>query len=712
MYFKYFCHCIIFVGACWILLSGCNAQQSKNNEDKTNQIDKHENHAYTNELVNESSPYLLQHAHNPVNWHPWGQKALNKAENEDKMIIISVGYAACHWCHVMEHESFEDTTVAQLMNEHFVNIKVDREERPDVDQIYMDACHLMNQRGGWPLNALALADGRPFYAGTYYPKADWLKILEYFIKMKADDPNSIQENAEKVAEGIQDIEKVAFNPVPAEFKEGSQNTLFDQWVSRIDFKKGGRQGAPKFPMPSNWLYLLRYQYETGNEKALEAVYSTLDNMAWGGIYDHLGGGFARYSTDANWKVPHFEKMLYDNGQLVSLYSEAYQLSKKPLYKQVVYETLEYIEREMTSPKGGFYSSLDADSEGEEGKFYVWDETDIDALLGEKAKTFKDYYTVKKATQWEHNNILYRSQEAEKIAKINDLTVDELAQTIAEGKQILMKERDKRIRPGLDDKVLTSWNALMLKGYVDAYRVFGEKAFLDKALKNAEFIKKNAMKKDFRLTRNYKDGKASINAFLDDYALVIDAFVSLYQATFDEEWLNLANSLMEYTIEHFQDSESGMFYYTSDIDEKLIARKMEVTDNVIPGSNSIIAKDLFLLGTYLYNKEYVEKSKTMLNNVKEEVIKNGPFYSNWAILLNYFTNTPYEVAIIGNDYEAIRQGMEAHYMPNVLYLGGKKEGSLALLENKLIEGQTTIFVCQNKVCKLPVTSVDKALELIE
>ena len=691
-----------------LLLLSCNAQNQKSTH-----MAQDNKHPYTNKLIDQSSPYLLQHAHNPVNWYPWGDEALAKAKTENKLLIISVGYAACHWCHVMEHESFEDTTVAKIMNDNFVSIKIDREERPDIDQIYMDACHLLNQRGGWPLNAIALPDGRPVYAGTYYPKEKWMQVLSYFTNLRQTDPQKLEDQATQITAGVQNIEKIELNPTPQEHTEADLNEVFEKWVDRIDMNKGGRKGQPKFPMPNNYLYLLRYHHLTDNQQALKGTLATLDNMAWGGIYDHLGGGFARYSTDALWKVPHFEKMTYDNGQLVSLYSEAYQLAKDPLYKQVVYETLEYTKREMTSPENGFYSSLDADSEGVEGKFYVWDEAPIDSLLGEAdAKIFKDYYTVSRGTQWDHHNILYRTQATQTIAKKHRISEEELTMLIEKGKSILFKERAKRIRPGLDDKILTSWNALMLKGYVDAYRAFDEQEFLDIALKNADFLVKNAMQKDNRLNRNYKDGKSSINAFLDDYSLTIEAFIALYQATFDEKWLNKANDLMEYTLEHFHDEKSGMFFYTSDVDAPLIARKMEISDNVIPASNSSIARGLYYLGLYLYKDDYIARSKQMLNNVKEDVLKNGPFYSNWSILLYHFVKEPYEVAIVGEDYKATRKALDQHYLPNVLLMGGKNEGSLELLKNKMIDGQTTIYVCQNKACKLPVTDAAKALELID
>ena len=436
-------------------------------------------------------------------------------------------------------------------------------------------------------------------------------------------------------------------------------------------------------------------------------------MADGGIYDQIGGGFSRYSTDAYWKVPHFEKMLYDNAQLVSLYSVAYQKTKDPAYKIIVTETLDFIKRELTSTEGGFYSSLDADSEGEEGKFYVWTRKEIEEALGDKASLIIDYYDVTENGNWENgHNILFRSINDKKIANKHNLKESELTSRIAEAKKILLKERAKRIRPGLDDKILTSWNALMLKAYVDAYRVFDDDEYLEIALRNAEFILTKIKSTDNGLYRNYKNGKASINAFLDDYAFTIEAFVSLYQATFDERWLMEAQQLNSYAMAHFYDKNSGMFYYTSDTDPALIARKMEVADNVIPSSNSQMAKNLFVLGQYFYNDDFVEKSKKMLNNVKQDALKSGAYYANWDILMSWFVSKPYEVAIVGIEFAEKRKEFDSHYFPNVLLSGGKNEGTLALLQNKLVEEKTTIYVCQNKTCQLPVTEVNEAFKQIE
>jgi|CXWL01.1.fsa_nt_gi uncharacterized protein YyaL (SSP411 family) len=691
-----------------LLNSGTSCGQTQNNKnEKVNN-----NNPYTNELIHESSPYLLQHAHNPVNWYPWGEKALKKAKDENKMLIISIGYAACHWCHVMEHESFEDTAVARLMNEHFVAIKVDREERPDVDQVYMAASQLITGSGGWPLNALALPDGKPFYAGTYFPKNEWMKMLIFFVDANRKNPAALVKQAEEITMGIHSVENLPFK---AEGKTFTLNDLDKQFANMkpgIDFKKGGANRSPKFPMPSNWEYLMQYYYLSKNDDALKAVTGTLDNMAYGGIYDHLGGGFARYSTDANWHVPHFEKMLYDNAQLVSLYSHAFQLTKNSLYKNVVYETLDFINRELTSSDGGFYSSFDADSDGEEGKYYVWSKEEIENILKADAPFFMEYYNVTKAGNWElGKNILFKDETDDAIAKKYKLSVTELKNKIGAAKEKLMQVRNNRIKPGLDDKILTSWNALMLKGYATAYRVFGDEMFLGAALKNANFLLKNAIGANGEITRNYKKEKSSLKGLLDDYAFTVSAFIELYQATFDEKWLIEANKITAYTLEHFYDAKSGMFFYTHKEYSNLISRKMEVADNVIPASNSEMAKNLFTLGQYFYNDDYVSKAKQMLANVKDDLGKNIFFYSNWGLLEIDFVSPPYEVAIIGKQFNEMRQKLDENYLPNVLLSGGRNEGSLPLLKNKLVAGQTTIYVCQDKLCKRPATEVDKALEQI-
>jgi len=687
-------------------LTSCGQSQHKNIDMNSTE------HKFTNQLINESSPYLLQHAHNPVDWYPWGEKALEKAKKENKLIIISIGYAACHWCHVMEHESFEDEEVANFMNKHFVSIKVDREERPDIDQVYMNAVQLITGRGGWPLNCIALPDGRPIYGGTYFPKEQWLDMLNQVLNFVKQNPEKIEKQAQSLTQGVQASELINMNTEKSKFSKDDLNTIFINWNRTIDYKNGGSKGAPKFPLPVGYQFLLQYNYLTKNDDALIAVTTTLDKMANGGIYDQVGGGFARYSVDELWKVPHFEKMLYDNAQLVSLYSSAYQKTKNPNYKNIVRETLAFIERELTSNEGGFYSSLDADSEGEEGKFYVWTKNKIIETLSSKSDLIIDYYNITEDGNWEDGkNILLRISNKKSILDKYQITEKELLKQIFEAKYILLNEREKRIRPSLDDKILTSWNAIMLKAYVDAYRVFDDEKYLVTALKNADFIKSKIKTKDNRLHRNYKGGKASINGFLDDYAFTIAAFVSLYQATFDEKWLIEARDLLDYTLVHFYNKTSGMFYYTSDIDPALIARKMELMDNVIPASNSEMAKNLFILGKYFYNDEYILKSEKMLSNVKENALKSGAYFANWDVLMAWFASDPYEIAIVGKDFKAKRKELDQHYLPNVFLFGGKNEGSLSLLKNKNIKGQTTIYVCKNKTCKLPAIEIEEALKQI-
>lgn len=671
------------------------------------------NHKHTNSLINETSPYLLQHAHNPVDWVAWNDESLARAKKEQKLMLISIGYSACHWCHVMEHESFEDSTVAAFMNEHFVCIKVDREERPDIDQVYMNAVQLMTGRGGWPLNCFALPDGRPLYGGTYFPKEQWMDVMQKVVGIWENDREKALEYATNLTKGISESELIKRNESEANFSEEEIAEVVEDWMKTVDNKEGGPNRAPKFPLPNNYEFLLRYASLTDDQKILDHVNLTLEKMAFGGIYDQVGGGFARYSTDALWKAPHFEKMLYDNGQLVSLYSEAYQATKNPLYKEIVDETLEFIEREMTSKEGVFYSALDADSEGEEGKFYVWKEDELKSVLGDDFDWVKDYYNINQKGLWEHDNyILLRKDGDDEFARKQGWSIEDLKSKVSAVNAKLLKERNKRIRPGLDDKQLTSWNALMLKGYADAYRVFGNKDYLNAAERNAEFILKTQKQKDGALWHSHKEGRSTINGFLEDYCFTIEALISLYQATFDKKWLDEADKLAAYAIENFHDSESGMFFFNSNKDPKLVARKMELTDNVIPASNSSMAKGLFYLGHYLDKKEYLDISEQMLNNVYANIKQGGSWHSNWLELSLHYTKPFFEVAIIGKDADGKRVELERHYHPNKILVGGKKENGLPLLEMKLVEGETYIYVCVDKACQMPTTEVAEALKQLK
>jgi len=655
---------------------------------------------YTNDLINETSPYLLQHAHNPVHWTGWHQAAFKRAKAENKLVIVSIGYSACHWCHVMEHESFEDTAVAAIMNEHFICIKVDREERPDVDQIYMDAVQLISGRGGWPLNAIVLPDGRPVYAGTYFAKENWKQVLLYFVDYWKNHPNEALQRADEITQGIKNNDTIAAKPETG-FTAAERQAVFAKMDGTIDYDKGGRRGAPKFPMPVNYRYLLRNAFYTKNQKALKAVTVTLDNMMNGGIYDQVGGGFARYSVDADWEIPHFEKMLYDNAQLMSLYSEAYQVTENPRYKEVVDETYVFIERELSDESGGWYSALDADSEGEEGKFYIWGYDELKRILGADFDAFLKVYEVTPAGNFEGKNNLVRRPHVE----VNK-------EQLEGWKKKLLAERSKRVRPRLDDKVLTSWNALMLSGYLDAYKAFGEKRFLDRALKNAAFIKAKMLQPDFSLKRNYKNGKSNISGFLDDYSFTIEAFIALYHTTLDEQWLRLADSIAQHTIQHFSNNANGLFFYTSVNDDPLIARKTESSDNVIPASNSSMALALYKLGLLLDNKAYIQMSKRALNNVKDNVLGYPGYYANWAILMDWFIDEPYEVAISGPQALEFNQDLNKHFCPNAIFMGSVAVSKLPLLEDKFKEGQTLIYICKNKTCQLPVSDAREALRQLK
>jgi uncharacterized protein len=476
-------------------------------------------HKYTNNLIKETSPYLLQHAHNPVDWHAWNKETLELAKKENKLLLISIGYSSCHWCHVMEHECFEDEEVAAVMNQNFINIKVDREERPDIDQVYMNAIQLMTGRGGWPLNCIALPDGRPIWGGTYFPKENWMNALNQLANLYSETPEKAIEYAERLTEGVKNSDLILLNTAPKEFSVSDLKSSVEEWKQYMDFDLGGRKGAPKFPMPNNYQFLLRYAIQAEDTEILNYVNTALTNMAFGGMYDQIGGGFSRYSVDEKWHVPHFEKMLYDNGQLVSLYAEAYQATKNELYKNTVYHTLQFIERELTTSEGAFYSSLDADSINkkgtlEEGAYYVWTKEELIAILGMDFELFSDYYNVNHYGFWEHDNyVLIRKGTTSEISKKHSISIEELENKVTAWQKTLLKERNKKDKPRLDDKSLTSWNALMLKGYINAYTVFNDPHFLEVAIKNATFIYTKQLQENGNLNHNYKNEKSSINGYL-------------------------------------------------------------------------------------------------------------------------------------------------------------------------------------------------------
>ncbi len=665
---------------------------------------------HTNALINETSPYLKMHAHNPVNWFPWGAEAFEKAEKENKLVIISIGYAACHWCHVMEHESFANDSVAGIMNDKFISIKVDREERPDVDQIYMDAVHLLRGSGGWPLNAIALPNGKPVYAGTYFPKEQWTDLLKQIDSVYRADPKKVFLQADNITQGIQKNELSGIGEYSEhEFLSKDVSAIHSGILQSMDTLYGGRKGAPKFPMPVGIEFLLRHNFHAPYVQTTKAISVTLDRMGRGGIYDQLAGGFSRYSVDQYWRVPHFEKMLYDNGQLIDLYSKGYTVFGKEEYKDIVYETIAFLNRDMSTNDGAFYASYDADSEGEEGTYYVWEANDIDRILGTDAKIFKEVYTISQYGNWEKGkNVMHQDSPLEAIAEKNNVSPAQLKEQLAQNRTKLLQLRNKRVAPALDDKIITSWNALTISGLLSAYTAFGDATFLKRAERGMDFILTKLKMNDGGLYHNFKQGKPTIAGFSDDYAFTIKALIELYQSTFNEKWLYLADTLTQYTIHNFWTDSTGLFQYTAVDNKELIAEKYETSDNVIPASNSTLAENLFLLGTILNKSDYLQKATHMINVVYKNLVRGGFYYANWSRQLINYTEPHFEIAIVGPDAENVRKEFATHYLPNSILLGGETERTLDLLEYKLIEGQTTIYVCSGKVCNNPTTDISDAL----
>ncbi|WP_149913204.1 thioredoxin domain-containing protein [Sphingobacterium cavernae] len=664
-----------------------------------------------NKLQHENSPYLKQHAHNPIHWFPWGQEALAKAKKENKLILISIGYSACHWCHVMERESFENEAIAETMNKFYVSIKIDREERPDIDQIYMIAVQLMTNAGGWPLNVICLPDGRPIYGGTYFKPHDWQSVLLQIAQMWEETPQTAIDYAERLTAGINKAEKLSIAPIAEEYSIQDIKTIILPWKEQFDLRDGGYRRAPKFPLPNNWLFFLRYGVLSQDEETINHVHFTLEKIANGGIYDHIGGGFSRYSVDGKWHVPHFEKMLYDNGQLIGLYSEAYQQKPNSRYRNVVFETIEWAKREMLADNGGFYSALDADSEGVEGKFYTFDYSEFD-VLGEDADLAREYYNITKNGNWseEQINIPFVDSSNNKLIQDAGFSEEERYSYLKEIKAKLLAYRSHRVRPGLDHKQLTTWNALLLKGLVDAYRVFDDSAHLDLALGIAHFIERECMSNDI-LLHQPEDQNRKIEGFLDDYAFTIESYIALYEATFEEKWIYNAKDLADKAIKLFYDAEVKTFYYTSSNAEELIARKSEIMDNVIPASSSTIVRQLYKLGLLLDNEDFTAIADQVFANVFPHIKSYGSAYSNWAIQLlehHYGTN---EIALTGENALEWRKEIDSkQYIPNKIFLGGTKS-TLPLLINKE-QLLSKAYLCRNKTCSLPQSSITQLLELIK
>ncbi len=658
-----------------------------------------------NALQNATSPYLLQHAANPVNWIAWHSKNNIEAQEHNKLIIVSIGYSACHWCHVMEHESFENEEVAQVMNQYFISVKVDREEHPEVDAQYMKAAQLMTGRGGWPLNVVTLPDGRPVWGGTYFKKEEWVNTLNQLHQLYTERPEKLYEYAEKLHEGIQNFHVIPQNQTEFQFDIELLEGLFDKWKRSFDWEFGGMARAPKFMMPNNYLLLLRYGFETQNQELLEFVNLTLTKMAWGGLFDTVGGGFSRYSVDLKWHVPHFEKMLYDNAQLITLYSEAYKWNKNPLFKETVEKTIQFLITELSNSKGGFYCALDADSLNnnnhlEEGAFYVWTKETIQELIQEDFELFAEVFNINEFGFWEHSNyVLIQNQSLETLAEKFNIPIDVLVQKKKNWEQTLFTAREKRSKPRLDDKTLTSWNGLLLKGLVEAYKAFGREADKTTAIELGKFITTHLWSPEGNLWHTYKKGQTAINGYLEDYAFVIEGCIALSQITFDENWLQQAKQLTDYALDFFYDESVGLFSFSSSQEPVLLSKHFEVEDNVIPASNSVMAHNLYQLSIYFNQPHYETLAKKMVQNIIS-AIDYASAFSNWILAHLNFSPQQKEVALCSEKALAFAQEIHSQYLPNVLIGGTSTESTLPFLKNRF-QAQTDLFyTCQQKTCGLP------------
>jgi len=664
---------------------------------------------HANKLIDETSPYLLQHSHNPVEWHPWGDEAFEKAKNEDKPLLVSIGYSACHWCHVMEHESFEDEATAKIQNEHFVNIKVDMEERPDVDKIYMSFVQITTGRGGWPMNVFVTPDKVPFFGGTYFPPAQrygmpsWQQILLSIAEAWRDRRDELMRSANDILGELRRLSVTEFSTQGLD--EDLSDIAFHSFVRTYDAKNGGWGGAPKFPQAMSMEFLLRYWKRTGSENALEMVKHTASKMASGGIYDQLGGGFHRYAVDAIWLVPHFEKMLYDNAQLVRIYLHLYQIRKDVFFKRVAVETLEYVKREMLDPSGGFYSSQDADSEGEEGKFFVWTPEEVAEVLGEKeAEEFCIYYGVTSEGNFEGNNIL-------NLRDLNLRDVDTLPSALDAARSKLFAAREARIKPFRDEKALTAWNGLMLAAFAEAAAVLNNDEYLEVAKRNADFLMGNLRTPD-RLLRTWKDGKAKLNGYIEDYANFADGLIELYQVSADEKYLAEAKRLADSMITEFWDEENGGFYFTSNDHEELIVRNKDFFDNATPSGNSVAADVLFRLSKFYGEEKYEAFALTALRLASTQIKRFPSGFGRALSTLEFHLSNAKEIAIIGDRSGDLEREVWAEYRPFKVVAVGDEGSALPLLGNRIqVNKEPTAYVCENFVCQRPVTTVDELRELI-
>ena len=678
---------------------------------------------HTNRLIHESSPYLRQHAHNPVDWFPWGAEAFERANREQKPILLSVGYSACHWCHVMERESFENPRIAGLMNAHFVNIKVDREERPDVDHIYMNAVQMLTGRGGWPMTVFLTPDGKPFYGGTYFPPEDrhgmpgFARLLVAIAQAYRDKGDDVQRTVDQLMQRLAQLE----SPQAAEALPGGEavGEAATQLARAHDDQYGGIGHAPKFPNTAVLDLFLRAAHQRGETRYREMALFTLRRMAQGGIYDQLGGGFHRYSVDERWLVPHFEKMLYDNAQLVPLYLSAYQVTGDEFFAGVARDTLNYVVREMRDPSGGFYSTQDADSEGEEGKFFLWDEREVIELLGDELGALAcRYWDVTEIGNFEGHNILHVTLEVEQLAKLFRRDVATVRTQLAEARARLFAAREQRIKPGLDNKVLTAWNGLMISAFAQTAALFGDDAYRRVACDGVAFVERELQRGD-RLLTSWMDGVAKLNGYLDDYAFFTAALLDVFEAVQERRYLESAQRLLEATIEHFWDAAGGGFFFTSDDHETLIVRSKPAFDGSIPSGNSVATMNLLRLYHYTGNADYLQRAEATLR-LFAAPMHSQPFgFANLFAALDFFASGPREIAVVGDPQSPatleLLERIRRTYVPNrTLMVLDPLDPSPRppLLEGKeQMDGQPTVYVCHRMTCSLPATRWEEVAPLL-
>jgi uncharacterized protein len=674
---------------------------------------------HTNSLINETSPYLLQHAHNPVEWYPWCEEALARAKREDKPILLSIGYSACHWCHVMAHESFEDEATAELMNESFVNIKVDREERPDLDAIYMAAVQLTTGSGGWPMTVFLTPDQVPFCCGTYFPRDDrygmpsFRRVLTSVARAYREKRQALDADSKTIMAELRKMNAAAISP--AALDPAIMNRAASALSADYDSRNGGFGRAPKFPPSMALSFLMRSYLRDGEKKYLDMADQTLTRMACGGMYDQLGGGFHRYSVDAEWLVPHFEKMLYDNALLSRAYLDGYLLTRNESYRRITVEILDYVEREMTSPEGGFFSSQDADSEGKEGEFFLWTYDEVETIVGRgEAKIFCSYYGITPEGNFEGKNILHVPRSAEILARLNSMEEIELLEIIRGGKKRLLESRETRIKPGRDEKVLTAWNGLMLRSFAEASSSLERDDYRAIAVRNAEFLVSH-LRRDGQVFRSYKDGQARFNGYLDDYAFLIDGLLSLYEATFDLRWIRECLDAAQIMMEKFWDPHGRNFYFTSKDHEALIHRPKEVFDNAIPSGNSAAAYALLRLWRLTGDSRFSEYAAAILESVAGMIARQPSAFPHLLCAIDFCMGHPKEIAIVGDPCEEkTREFLRAvfgMYLPNKVVACGT-DGGVYLLENRpQINGAPTAYVCEDFTCKLPVTTAEELVKFL-